>query len=188
MSLKNVSKLQARFQFLQKCQNFQVIPTTMVVKQLNNPNPKLNAKYKNVAHSASKNNLNIATLDAKRMSLEAEIEYTNLLESINLHEKTKTSIEKLSLEFSKQQHEKYTHKLNHLKLKNDIPIDTPNLNTHKKSSKTRRFVPRRKYQKWKKAQSSNKNLDLVHNFSDTNLSGEMISLFISCQKLFIIII
>lgn len=88
-SIKNVSKLQARYSFLQKCQNIQIIPTTMIIKPMKNPNPKLNTKYKNVACSASKNNLNIATLDAKRKSLEAEMEHTNLLESINLNEKFK---------------------------------------------------------------------------------------------------
>ena len=89
---------------------------------------------------------------------------------------SKSSIEKLSLEILKQHHNKYTHKLNHLKLKNGIPIDTPNLNIHKKSSKTRRFVPRRKYQQWKKVEATKKNLGLIHNFSDINLSNGMISL------------
>ena len=139
-----------------------------------------------MAKSASKDNLQMGTLDAKRMALQAETEHINILESMNLNERTQTSLEKPTLIISNQHTKNFNQKLSHLKLKNDIPMDIPNMNPQKKPC--RRFIPRRKYQKWKKAQSSNKNLDLVHNFSDTNLSGEMISLFISCQKLFIIII
>ena len=143
---------------------------------MKNSNPKLNTKYRNVANNASKNNLKIAISDAKRMALEAQTKHTYLLESINLNEKTTTSLEKLHSEFSKQFHKNYTQKLEHLKLKNDIPVHVPYQNEPKKYSKSRRFIPRRKYRKWKKVESAKKNLDLIHNFSDINLSNDMISL------------
>ena len=55
-------------------------------------------------------------------------------------------------------------------------MDVPNMNMHTYPSKTRRFVPRRKYHKWKKIESTKRNLDLIHNFSSINLSSDMISL------------
>ena len=61
-SIKNVSKLQARATFLQKCHNFKITPTTMTIKPMKNSNPKLNTKYINVAKTASKNNLEIAMI------------------------------------------------------------------------------------------------------------------------------
>ena len=51
-SIKNVSKLQARATFLQKCHNFKITPPTMTVKPMKNSDPKLNTKYVNVAKTA----------------------------------------------------------------------------------------------------------------------------------------
>ena len=88
-SVKNVSKLQARAMFLKTCQNLKITPTTLTIKPLSNSNPKLSAKYNNVAKTASKNNLQIAVLDSRIEATEAEMNHTNLLESLNLSEKTK---------------------------------------------------------------------------------------------------
>ena len=80
---------------------------------------------------------------------------------MNLNEKTLSSLEKLTSIISKQQYKNYIQKLDHLKLKNNIPMDVPNMNMHTYPSKTRRFVPRRKYHKWKKIESTKRNLDLI---------------------------
>ena len=61
-SIKHVSKLQARAEFLQKCYNAKIVPSTLLVKPLKNSNPNLCNKYKNIAKTASKNNLQIALL------------------------------------------------------------------------------------------------------------------------------
>ena len=46
---------------------------------------------------------------------------------------------------------------------------TPQL-IKKSGKKTKRFIPRRKYKNWKKIQAAKKNLGLIHNFSDFNLT------------------
>ena len=102
-SVKNVSKLEARAMFFQKCQNFNIVPTTKNIKPMKNSNPKLCNKYKNVAKNASRNNLQIAALDAKTRAREAKNEHTNFIESMNLNEKTLSSLEKLTSIISKQQ-------------------------------------------------------------------------------------
>ena len=80
--------------------------------------------------------------------MEAENNHTNLIESVSLNDREEIYFEKLALKIAKQQHQNYSKKLEHLKQKNDIPTDMPNPNIHKKPSKNRRFIPRRKYSKW----------------------------------------
>ena len=175
-SLKNIHKLKARAEFLRKCKNLKIVPLTMIIKPLTNPDMKLNSKYMNVAKTASKNNLEIAILDSKNASKTAEIKHKNFMETIHFDEKTEKFLEKVSLKFEKQQHNKYSQKLLHLKLKHEIPIDPINPNPHKKSNKPRRFIPRKRYPQWKKFQSTKKNFELIHNFSDIKMTDSMISL------------
>ena len=89
----------------------------MTIKPMKNSNPKLNTKYINVAKTASKNNLEIAILDAKRNALEAEKDHTNLIESVSLNDREEIYFEKLTLKIAKQQHQNYSKKLEHLKKK-----------------------------------------------------------------------
>jgi len=137
---------------------------------------KINSKYKNVAKTASNNNLEIAILDSKNIAMTAEMEHKNFMETVNIDEITENYLVKLTLKIKKQQQNKFNQKLKHLKMKNEIPINHANPNPYKKKSKPRRFIPRKSYPKWKKVQSSKQNFELIHNFSNMKLSDDMISL------------
>ena len=69
-SLKYTTRLTARADFLKQCKKSKIIPPTLKTHPpRNNPNQdhsKTSNRFKNVANNASKHNLQIAALDAKR--------------------------------------------------------------------------------------------------------------------------
>ena len=176
-SLKKVCKSKARASFLQNCHKFEICPPTLKIKPPKNSNPKLLEQFENVSKMASIHNLQIAMHDERRIANSLETAHNNLIDELNLNEKSQNSMEHLSKEIFDQINKTYVTKLNNLKIKNNIPITTPRVpGLPKKKGKTRRFLPLRKYVKMKKVESTKRNLDLVHNFSDFVLTAPMISL------------
>ena len=186
-SAKNSSKLKARAIFLQNCQRLKIIPQTLTTKPPNNNshggNLKTSKSYQNVAKMASTQNVNIAVNDAKRLSEEAEKNHLYLLDNLmrNFNKKrflkVKDHIENLTKNMIEQQNINYQKKLHHLKIKNNIPTETmrvPGLT--KPERKSRRFIKRRKYKKWKKDEASKHPQNLVHNLSSFELTNPMNSM------------
>ena len=176
-SLKNVCKLKERATFLYNCHKLKIIPPTLKSQLPKGSNPQLLEQYRNVSNAASIHNLQIAMGDAKRSADLAETVYNNFQDELQLNEKAKISIERLTLQITKQMNATFVKKLNHLKIKNNIPITIPRIpGIPKNKGKTRRFLPKRKYVKWKKVEATKRNLDLIHNFSDYELTTPMKSL------------
>ena len=179
-NVKNVAKLQARSHFLKKCLKYQTVPSTLKVNPPKNQHQfqvRTNKnKFINVANLASIQNLQIALSDAKQMAKEAELKHKNILENIVTNvtsnsQKVLASIEKLRSNLIEQHTIHYNKRLDHLKMKHNIPIDNPKIpQITKKHQKSRRFIPRQKYPKWKKREAAKRNLDLVHNFSDFEIN------------------
>ena len=186
-SAKNSSKLKARAIFLQNCQRSKIIPQTLISRPPNNNshggNLKTSKSYKNVAKMASTQNVNIAVNDAKRLSEEAEKNHQYLLDNLmrnfnkNRFLKVKDRIENLTKEMIEQQNLNYQKKLHHLKIKNNIPIETMRIpGLTKPETKSRRFIKRRKYKKWKRDEASKHPQNLVHNLSSLELTTSMNSM------------
>ena len=129
-SLKNVTRLKARTDFLTKCLKSQIIPPTLKTKPpKSNPNqdhPKNSIRFKNVANNASKQYLQIAVFDAKRASKQANKEHQSLLDNlmknftIDQREEIENEITKLEEHMLQQHNIKYLSKLQHLKLKHHM--------------------------------------------------------------------
>ena len=94
-SLRKVCKSKARASFLQNCHKFEICPPTLKIKPPKNSNPKLLEQFENVSKMASIHNLQIAMHDERRIANSLETAHNNLIDELNLNEKSQNSMEHL---------------------------------------------------------------------------------------------
>ena len=175
-TVQNFVKLQMRSLFLTQCLEFKVVPETLKSKPPRSQSSQFSStqnNYKNLAISTSLKNLRFAQKDAK-MALAAEkVSFDTFLRSnsnnLNFIKSSKSKItKKLKLHYKKR--------LNFLKVKNNIPIETetriPGLDIPK-PKKNRRFHKRSQYNKWKRKEAGRKIESIVFNLSDIPLTTAM---------------
>ena len=155
-SLKNVTRLKARTDFLTKCLKSQIIPPTLKTKPpKSNPNqadhPKNSNGFKNVANNASKHNLQIAALDAKRAAEKAEKDHQSVLDNLmknftfDQHENMKNEVAKFEKNMLKQHNTKYLAKIRHLKLKHHMNTVHEDVKNNKCDSCGKLFLCSKEY-------------------------------------------
>ena len=175
-TVQNFVKLQMRSLFLTQCLQFKVVPETLKSKPPRSQSSQFSStqnNYKNLAISTSLKNLRFAQKDAKMALAAEEVSFDTFLRSnsnnLSFIKSSKSKItKKLKLHYKKR--------LNFLKVKNNIPIETetriPGLDIPK-PKKNRRFHKRSQYNKWKRKEAGRKIESIVFNLSDIPLTTAM---------------
>lgn len=148
--ISNLIKMEQRMIFLSRCIKFKVTPETLKIKPPRNSACKNSTtwnNYTNLAKSSSLKNVSFAKKDVEISLKNEKTNFQNFMKIFldELNHEEKKQVNNLLTRHSKKIHNfekhKYDKKLNHLKLKNDIPIKTePNIQGFECiKSKTRRF-------------------------------------------------
>ena len=168
-----------RVLFLTQCLEFKLIPETLKIKPPRSQASQFSStqnNYKNVAFSTSLKNLKIALNDAKMALADEQNSFDLFLRS---NTKDLSFIKASKAKLTKKLKLHYKKRLNFLKMKNNIPIETeariPGI-LIPKPKKNRRFHKKSKYEKWKKKESSRRIESIVFNLSDIPLTPAMESL------------
>ena len=186
--LNNVHKKAQRAKFLYKCIENKVCPRTLALKPPQNGASKsknTQTKFQTAAFNASQKMLSIAHSDACKEAKEERIKYSiSLSEKLtNLSDKDKNQINSLiktqEPQIIKKWGNKFRQKLHFLiKKTTEKQQDTsevPGIQNPKKQTRTRRFVKRNKFKRWKQ-QEARKQINLVKNLSDYPMTNDMFSL------------
>ena len=167
-----LEKMKSRLWFLTECSKHNIVPNTLQLKTPHtepNKNEGSNTRnrYINNIKSASIKNLRIARQDAINCLKIFEEEFDHFVENVNNGltpdqlTQMKENIKKQMYKMKQISNSKHKKKLGHLKMKYNIPkINKESQRipgVEKKKTTTRRFIKRRKYQKWKLTESKNKN-------------------------------
>ena len=183
--LKKLHTSKNRANFLEKCLQHKVTPSTLCIKAPKNEacqNPQAVKQYQNAAQNASQSYVKIAHNDAKWYAKEEKKKYEKFRASqlaLLTHSDQNKLIEllkKMEPQLINQIKQKFKQKLQHLITKNggspEESAQVPGLKGHKEPKQTRRFVKRNTYKRRKRAAAS-KQVNLVHNLSDFPLTDHM---------------
>ena len=176
-----------RVWFLRECQKNKVVPSTLKVRPAQSGicSQKTQNKYENAANGASLRNLGIAIADAKEATASERAEFEELqsyklsLLSAEEREKMLYILKQRKPQLISQIRNNFRQKLQRLLSINKADQAKENPiqgNLLKQDHKTRKFVKRTRYKRWKQREARRQNLSLVHNFSDMVMTEDMKSL------------
>ena len=180
--LEKLHQAESRAWFLNKCLESKIAPATLHVKPPQNgasARPDTQNRFRNVAHHTSSQNVKVALQDAKRDVDEFGQNLDSFLDNQEDRATLENFVTRHGPRIMQNAHHKYSQRLAHLKMKNGIVDDAPIqgivLENQSQKKKTRRFMKRSRFRRWKKRQAA-KRIDLVFNYSDFQLTPAMVSL------------